>query len=76
MNCNGKCYLSNQIKKTEPVPLDIPQRVKDFKEVLFITNNSNNPIGEFQIPLFSFTMFSVKLKSLYKAKIFTPPKIL
>jgi hypothetical protein len=76
MNCNGKCYLAKQIKKTEPVPVEIPQSVKDFKEVLFITNNLNNTFGDFQIASFSFTLFSVKLKSLYEAKIFTPPKIL
>lgn len=76
MNCNGKCYLAKQIKKTESAPVDLPQHIKELKEaVLFVDIIENYFFKRFCSFKKSYFELSDKLKSLYEIKIFTPPKL-
>lgn len=75
LNCNGKCYLSKQIKKTEKNDNKLPQSLKNLKEItLYLFKTLNYCFIPFEY--FNFINFKEVLKFNLNSKIFTPPKII
>jgi hypothetical protein len=76
LKCNGKCYLNNQIKKTESTPKNFPSTLKIKDEIKFYLEDFN---FLFNAPIKSIRLvnllFDELALSLFYHKIFTPPKI-
>lgn len=76
LKCNGKCYLTKQLKKTESVPKNFPTTLKIKDEIKFYLEDFNflfnAPIKSIRLV---YILFDELALSLFYHKIFKPPKI-
>jgi hypothetical protein len=76
LKCNGKCYLTKQIKKTESAPKNFPTTLKIKDEFKFYLEDFNflfnAPIKSIRLVNLLFDELAI---SLFYHKIFTPPKL-
>ncbi len=75
MKCDGKCYLTKQIKKTESNPRNFPESLKLKDDLKFISNQLLNITFIKVDYLKSFISINEFSPNNLYYKIFIPPKI-
>ena len=69
MACNGKCYLSKQIKLQEEKENKLPFNIKNIKETVLFCSLLN-----IELPSFNITIKKL-LVSFYKQQFYTSPLV-